>query len=157
MRKSIMLSLSGALMLAALLAVPVTAQSDNSRNVIGDIVGPDHVLFTSASDVFTFDVSIPEGNDGDGRNGRLTVETRDYLGCVDYWGARIIKWDGKVMAEAVGDGSGSEFTGAAKVKSLPQKSVTVEIYYDHGCDTFPASMYTQYTFTGENIVVTPVP
>ena len=167
MRKFIGLSMSIALALTALVTVPVAASSDNSRNNIGDTETPGYLSFTSAADVFTFEVTIPDGSDGDARNGRLTVDTQDCCGFEDFWGVRIIKHNGKVMAEAVGDGSGvgnfsptpdpGDWSGAATILALPRKSVTVEVYYDHGSGVFAADMFVRFQFTGENIVVTPVP
>jgi hypothetical protein len=170
MRKFLGISLTIALGLTTVAAVPVAAESENSRNNIGDIVqiGDNFtwLLFGSANEVKTFFVSIPDGSGGDSRNGRLTVETQDGFCCTDYWGVRIIKHNGQVMASAVGDGSGAgsappvspdDWSGAATIPALPQKGVTVEVYYDHGSDIFGAGMWVRFSFTGENIEVTPVP
>ena len=167
MRRSLGISLAATLVLASWVAVPVSAQSENSRNSIEDTETADVLTFSSATDVFTFEVTIPEGSEGAFRNGRLTVDTQDCCTVEDFWGVRIIKHNGQVMAEAVGDGSGVGFfgpgpqpdlwSGAATIPSLPRKTVIVEVYYDSGSDTFPANMWVRFQFTGENIEVTQVP
>ena len=122
------------------------------------------VAFFSATEVHAFLVTIPKGSEGSFRNSRLTVETQDGFCCEDFWGVRIIKQNGQVMDQAVGDGSdvgnGSpqpeDWSGAATIPALPQKGVVVEVYYDSGSDAFPAGMWVRFTFTGENIEVTEI-
>lgn len=164
MRRFLGLALSLALGLTALAAVPAVAQSDNSRLNIGD-EETTYLQFATADEVKTIVVSIPDGKDGDARNGRLTVETQDGFCCEDYWGIRIIKHNGRVMDEAVGDGSGvgnvspqpDDWSGAATIPALPTKAVTVEVYYDSGSDVFPAGMWVRALFDGEEIELAPVP
>jgi hypothetical protein len=163
-RKFLGISLAITLGLTAVSVMPVAADSDNSRNNIGDAAETDVVAFFSATEVHTFLVTIPDGADGDARNGQLTVETQDGFCCEDFWGVRIIKHNGQVMDQAVGDGSGvgngspqpDDWSGAATINALPGKSVIVEVYYDSGSDAFPAGMWVRFTFNGENIEVTEI-
>jgi hypothetical protein len=168
MRRLLGFSLSIALGVSAIAVLPVAAASDNGRNDLGDIeivanTGP--LAFGSAAEIKSYRVTIPKGSRGASRNGRLIVETQDGFCCQDFWGVRILKHNGKVMAEAVSDGSGvgnvepddAEWSGAASIRALPRKGVTVEVYYDSGSDTFPAQMWVRLRFSGEDIVVTPLP
>ena len=165
MRRVLGVSLAVAMGLTTVAAVPVAAESENSRNAIGDEEQPGELSFFSADDVITFLVTIPPGTDGAACNGRLTVETQDGYCCQDFWGVRIIKFNGQVMAEAIGDGSGvgntapqpDDWSGAATIPALPGKSVTVEVFYDHGSDIFGAGMWVRFLFGGEAIEVTAVP
>ena len=167
MRKLLGLSLSIALGLTALGVIPTTAAGgDNSRaeSQVG-VAGVNFLAFTGPGDVFTFQVTVEPGANGSYRNGRLTVDTQDCCGPVDFWGVRIIKFNGQVMDEAVGDGSGRGFgpptdvdwSGAASVPSIPTKTATVEVFYDHGSDVFGAGMWVRFQFTGENLQVTQLP
>lgn len=106
MRRFVSVSLSVALGLAAVAAVPALAQRSNSRNSIGDSETPGYLHFNNANEVHTFQVTIPDGSDGDSRYGRLTVDTQDCCQYAGNWGVRLIKHNGQVMAQAVGDGSG---------------------------------------------------
>ena len=167
MRKFLGLSLTIALGLTSLITVPAVADSDNGRTDIGDeaiVANVGSLAFATASEVKTYRVTIPAGPGGAGRNGSLTVETQDFLGCTDHWGVRIVKHDGQLMADAVGDGSATvdpsvpdvdEWSGAAAIPALPRKDVTVAVYYDDGCNVFPARMWVRFTFHGEVIDVTP--
>jgi hypothetical protein len=166
MRRFIGLSLTVALGLTSLGAIPAAAAGENSRagSQVG-VAGVEFVTFLAADDVPTFQVTVEPGADGSYRNGRLTVETQDGFCCEDFWGVRIIKFNGQVMDEAVGDGSGvgngspqdDDWSGAASVPSIPTKTATVEVFYDHGSDVFPAGMWVRFHFTGENLQVTQLP
>ena len=72
MRKFIGLTLTLTLGLTELAAAPVAAQSDNSRNNIGDQEDSGRAGVYTPTDVATWEVSVPAGSDGDSRNGRLT-------------------------------------------------------------------------------------
>ena len=150
MKRLIGLSLSIALGLATLAAVPATGASDNSRNNIGDTETSGVLVFLTSDQVHTFAVTIPKGSGGAFRNGRLTIDTQDCCVLKDFWGVRIIKHNGQVMDEAIGDGSGygsyslqpDVWSGAASIPALTQKGVMVEIYWDSsdGTPMFPAGM-----------------
>jgi hypothetical protein len=169
MRKRLAIGLAVSLLSAAMMSgvTPAAAASENSRNSVGDTETPGFLTFTSATDVFTFEVTIPKGKKGASRNGRLTVDTQDCCTHEDFWGVRILKHNGRVMAQAVGDGSGvgnfdpepspDDWSGSATIRSIPRKGVTVEVYYDSGSGVFGADMFVRFRFSGENIEVTQVP
>src|SRR5688572_27800013 len=137
MRRILGLSFTVALALGAVGAVPATASdSENARANVSDEEATTLIL-SSATDVFTLEVTIPEAGDGAGRNGRLTVDTIDCCIAGDIWGVRIIKANGKVIAEGTGDGSITAYSGAASIPSIPGKTVTVEVFYVSGTDVFP--------------------
>lgn len=110
------------------------------------------LVFSSATDTFTFGVDKTGGNAGD-----LTVDTRDCCITGDLWQVTFATAQPANPANdvsATGNGSTAAFSGAATSHPFIRGDVTVS--YAGGTDIFPAGMCVRFQYTGSpGVVITP--
>jgi hypothetical protein len=113
------------------------------------------LIFFSATDTYTFQVAKGEDNPA----GNLTADTVDCCVPGDLW---KVAFDTAQPANpandvvGIGNGSTSEYSGAATSHPFINGSVTVS--YSSGTDLFPAEMCVRFAYTkAPGVEITPPP
>jgi hypothetical protein len=131
------LMLVGLVATAALVAVPAAGATATQ-------LAQYDLSFFSASDTFTFQIAKGEDNPA----GRLTADTIDCCIPGDHW---QVSFDTAQPANpardvvGVGNGSTTEFSGAATARPFINGSVTVS--YESGTDQFGAGMCVRFRYS----------
>jgi hypothetical protein len=109
------------------------------------------IVFYSADDVYVIDVEKAQGA------GDLIVDTMDCCVPGDKWKVVVSEPNGNAAKTetGVGDGSNSEYTGAATAHPFVRGTVTVS--YDSGVDIFPAGMQVRLRYTKDTGMIVGAP